>query len=170
MEKFEIVCLRRWALLEHMIERYKIKKIIEVGTLSGDIGKRILREENIKLDLYLMIDKVISKTCLDLEALFPEAKTIQALSSEAVKQIKNNSIDLIFIDGDHTYEGCKADLIAYQSKLKKGGWMLVHDYHRGGGGGHPGVKLAVDEIWGTDFDFISDEGPNSARGITLRSF
>lgn len=39
----------------------------------------------------------------------------------------DESIDLIFIDGDHSYTGCLSDLNAYWPKLKKGGHMLCHD-------------------------------------------
>ena len=170
MKKFEFDCLRRWSILEYMIERYKVKKIIEVGTFHGDISKRILREENFRLDLYLMIDIQIHKTCSQLADIHHNARVIQAPSLEAVKTIEDNSIDLIFIDGDHTYIGCKNDLIAYQPKLKKGGWMLVHDYHRGGGGGFPGVRTAVNELWGSDFYFMPDEGPHGARVTILKQF
>lgn len=41
-------------------------------------------------------------------------------------QIKNTA-ELVFIDGDHTYEGCKRDLEIYWSKLIQGGIMMVHD-------------------------------------------
>ena len=60
-------------------------------------------------------------------------------------EFENESLDLIFIDGDHSYEGCKADIEAWLPKLKIGGFMAGHDY------GHerfPGVKQAVDEIFG----------------------
>jgi predicted O-methyltransferase YrrM len=41
----------------------------------------------------------------------------------------NNSkkIDLLFIDGDHTYEGALADLENWAQHVKKGGVLLVHD-------------------------------------------
>ena len=39
----------------------------------------------------------------------------------------DESIDLIFVDGDHSYEGCFNDITKAWPKLKKGGAMLVHD-------------------------------------------
>lgn len=39
----------------------------------------------------------------------------------------DESIDLIFIDGDHSYDGCFNDIMKAWPKLKKGGNMLVHD-------------------------------------------
>ena len=40
----------------------------------------------------------------------------------------NEYFDLIYIDGDHTYDVVKQDLnISYQ-KLKQGGWLWINDY------------------------------------------
>jgi predicted O-methyltransferase YrrM len=36
-------------------------------------------------------------------------------------------IDLLFIDGDHTYEGVKADFEKYLPLVKKGGLIAFHD-------------------------------------------
>lgn len=36
-------------------------------------------------------------------------------------------IDLLFIDGDHTYEGVKADIGAWTPHVKKGGIVAFHD-------------------------------------------
>lgn len=37
--------------------------------------------------------------------------------------------DLIFIDGDHSFEGCLADVARYVPKyLKPGGYFILHDY------------------------------------------
>jgi predicted O-methyltransferase YrrM len=37
------------------------------------------------------------------------------------------TIDLLFIDGDHSYDACLADWQAYMSLLKPGGWVAFHD-------------------------------------------
>jgi len=37
-------------------------------------------------------------------------------------------LDLLFIDGDHSYEAVKADLAAFAPKLKPGGVLLLHDF------------------------------------------
>lgn len=36
-------------------------------------------------------------------------------------------IDLLFIDGDHTYQGCKRDIEAWTPYVKPGGWIVFHD-------------------------------------------
>jgi len=37
------------------------------------------------------------------------------------------SIDLAFVDGDHSFEGCLDDLRAVWPKMKSGGVILIHD-------------------------------------------
>ena len=62
-------------------------------------------------------------------------------SSEASEGF-DSKIDLLFIDGDHSYKGVKSDIGCWvQYWVKVGGFVLFHDY----GGVHPGVKKAVDE-------------------------
>lgn len=51
-------------------------------------------------------------------------------------------IDVIFIDGDHSYEGCKADIKNWYPQMKKGGVMLFHDCDETS----PGVVQAVKEF------------------------
>jgi Predicted O-methyltransferase len=37
------------------------------------------------------------------------------------------SLDLLFIDGDHTYEGVKHDFLSYSPLIRKGGIVAFHD-------------------------------------------
>ena len=50
-------------------------------------------------------------------------------------------IDLLFIDGDHSYEGCKADWDNYSPLLAKNAVVLFHDSVRA-----KGVKRVINEI------------------------
>ncbi len=40
-------------------------------------------------------------------------------------------IDLLFIDGDHSYDGCAKDLKLWVPFVRDGGFVAVHDYNRG---------------------------------------
>ena len=53
---------------------------------------------------------------------------LQGLSSEMVHQIPDNSLGMVYLDGDHSYEGALADLKAFLPKLVDGGIMAGHDY------------------------------------------
>jgi len=60
---------------------------------------------------------------------------------EATEYCDDNSLDFVYVDADHSYEGCKRDMNAWWSKLKKGGVMVGHDYYC-----CVGVQRAVDEF------------------------
>ena len=55
-------------------------------------------------------------------------KFIQMDSAEAANLFEDESLDYVYIDGDHSYEGAKKDLIAWYPKVKKGGFFGGHDY------------------------------------------
>jgi len=41
--------------------------------------------------------------------------------------LRGKPLDLLFIDGDHTYEGVKADFTNYSPLVRKGGLIVFHD-------------------------------------------
>lgn len=61
-------------------------------------------------------------------------------SGEIVKGF-NWKIDLLFIDGGHTYADVKRDRTVWPPFVKPGGYIIFHDYCSR----HPGVIKAVDE-------------------------
>jgi len=66
-----------------------------------------------------------------LENIKPVAHVINTIRSDSVEAAKNysdQSVDFAFIDGDHSYEGCKRDIIAWLPKIKSGGILAGHDY------------------------------------------
>lgn len=51
----------------------------------------------------------------------------RAFSYDAVNEFKNDSVDFIFIDGDHSYDAVKRDVINWLPKVKSGGVIAMHD-------------------------------------------
>jgi glucosyl-dolichyl phosphate glucuronosyltransferase len=47
-------------------------------------------------------------------------------SAYAARQLPD-AIDFLFIDGDHCYDGCRADALAWLPKMKRGGIVALHD-------------------------------------------
>lgn len=64
---------------------------------------------------------------------------IRATSMEVVNQYKDESIDFVFIDGNHEYEYVFNDIKHWISKIKSGGVLSGHDYH------YPPVIKAVSD-------------------------
>jgi hypothetical protein len=78
--------------------------------------------------------------------LAPWRKRVTVLrmpSAEAAEQV-DTPVDLVFIDGHHTYECVRDDIAAWRGKVAPGGWLGGHDYDAPR---FPGVKRAVDEAF-----------------------
>ena len=67
---------------------------------------------------------------------------IGGFSTDVVEQVAGQTkhLDLLFIDGDHSYEGVKADWEAYKHFLKPGSIIVFHDW-----GWAEGVKRVIEE-------------------------
>jgi hypothetical protein len=55
-------------------------------------------------------------------------KFLEMTSIEATKHIPDNSLDYIFIDGDHNFQPVLDDCRAYWTKVKPGGIFAGHDW------------------------------------------
>ena len=48
---------------------------------------------------------------------------------EASQQFADGSLDFVYIDADHSYKGCKRDILAWAPKVRRGGILAGHDYY-----------------------------------------
>jgi hypothetical protein len=64
------------------------------------------------------------------------------ISEDRVADFEDESMDCVFFDGDHTYEGIKKDIDLYAPKVRKGGALLFDDYSSS----FMGVVNAIDEL------------------------
>ena len=53
----------------------------------------------------------------------------EMLSEDAAPSIPDNSVDVIFIDGDHSYEGVMQDLELFMPKIREGGLVIGDDHN-----------------------------------------
>lgn len=76
-------------------------------------------------------------------------------SVEAAKHVTDASLDLVFIDGDHSYAGVSTDIAVWLPKVKPQGYIGGHDF---GKKKHyfPGVERAVRESFGKAFELGGD--------------
>lgn len=51
-------------------------------------------------------------------------------SKEVGRQWQGGAVHLVFVDGDHSREGCEGDLRAWWPHLVAGGVMVFHDYRK----------------------------------------
>ena len=73
-------------------------------------------------------------------------KLSKSKNLETAKKVRNNikSVDMLFIDGDHTMQGVIDDFINYKDLVNSGGYVIFDDYNDHAWS--PEVKHGVDMI------------------------
>lgn len=87
---------------------------------SGNADGNNVRQAN--------LDAVYPQLKAHFEAISDKAKVIRGYSHEVLEKYPDNYFDAIYIDGDHSFEGCSKDLAVAYRKVKPGGWIMGHDY------------------------------------------
>ena len=124
--------------------------IVEIGTAlggSGVIFADATKEKNIKI---YSVD------------ISPSPRAYQNLSHSGVEIVPHMSsrfaehwgkdikkpIDLLFIDGNHSFQGVYEDFNNWASHLRPGGSIVFHDYDQKERGGlaHFGVRICLDTL------------------------
>lgn len=142
----------------------------EVGVFAGQLSQRLLKRPDLTLylvdswsaehlpqyaasgDFHASLSQQQQEhfyrmTCQMVKFAGARAQLVRSDSRAAAAAIADGSLDFAFLDADHSYEGCRADIQAWLPKIKPGGFISGHDYD------HPqfpnfGVKRAVNELLG----------------------
>jgi hypothetical protein len=155
---------------DDMVESYcQAMKICEIGIFKGDFTKIILDKLNPKeLHLIDMFEGVecsgdkdgnnvvwtdLSVEYKRLQKLYENIQSVylhKGLSHSVLEKFADNYFDCVYIDGDHSYDGVKADLEISLRVLRDGGFIMGHDYlinpEKTQNYYNFGVKRAVDEF------------------------
>lgn len=75
----------------------------------------------------------------------PCVKVVRGTSLEVARNVNAESLDWVFIDGNHTYEYVRDDIKAWYPNVRQGGILSGHDYTID----FPGVIRAVNEFVNT---------------------
>lgn len=119
-------------LKEGMDKLYSIDNWAEIKGQRGDGG---FPDEEFHIPNY-------ESAKLKLAPFGEKSVMLRGLSYEMAKHIPDESVGLVYIDCDHSYEGCKRDIEAFYPKLVPFGVMAFHDYENDA----YGVKEAVTEF------------------------
>lgn len=122
-------------------------KIAEIGVFKGDFSKFIFSEIS-PSELHL-IDIFEGQMCsgdkdgnnivwtdleIEYELLkeyfvnFDNVKIHKGFSYDVLLKFDDEYFDIVYIDGDHSYDGVKRDLEVSYKKVKKNGLICGHDY------------------------------------------
>ena len=126
--------------LNWLIKEHNIKTMAEVGVRDGRTTFHLL-DQNPELIIYGVDKSIAGFYNSEIKAKYGKRLVaIEALSTDGAVHIPDSSLDLVFIDADHSYEWVKKDIAAYKPKLKPSGWLTGHDID------FPGVNRAVNEV------------------------
>lgn len=168
--------------LPKLMESLGIPKIIaEVGTAEGIFSTEIFSwgvEKLYLIDIWEHVPFIDGCASFDQEwhdtnyntvmGLFgdkPNVTILRGFSYKVAKEIPDGSLGLCYIDADHTYQGCKADIQVYWPKVMSGGIMAFHDFRNP----HYGVNRAVQEFTQNNGIFILEEdGKEDNIGCYIR--
>jgi hypothetical protein len=137
----------RYDIWSSFLSLSKLEVICELGVYKGDFAHKILKECSF-IQKYIMIDpwKNLSnwnkpanhkKDTFDifyketlLKTNFAKHKRVilKGRTIEVINEIPNNSLDFIYIDGDHTLKGISVDLISIWKKIKQNGFIAGDDF------------------------------------------
>lgn len=123
---------------------------VEVGGYLGESATLARGMTIMRLDIIEASEPHVRKLRLRFAGM-AGINITHARSVDAAAKYADGSVDVVYIDADHSYEAVAADIDAWLPKIRPGGFIAGHDYHDG----FPGVKQAVDErlsLWATFCD------------------
>lgn len=111
------------------ISKYRIKSYLEIGCRWGGtfiITREMLANVNGEVKGYVC-DIMQQSNILDEYQKYNSFKYIQTGSQNLNRELINQNVDLILIDGDHSYEGLKRDFETCKQFNPK--YVSFHDIH-----------------------------------------
>ena len=120
-------------LLHDIVIQHRYQRVVEVGTDVGDSTRVFSSALQATAGQLITIDKVAPKnnwpeTCIN-GGPWP-IKNIKFITSDVKLLQWKEPIDLLFLDGDHTYEALQWELSNLGIHVREGGKVLCHDiYH-----------------------------------------
>lgn len=81
-------------------------------------------------------------------APYPNAHLIRKTSMDALVDFPDDSLDFVYIDGNHNFRYVAEDLVEWTKKVKKGGCVSGHDYAYFGSRWDVHVRWVVDAYMG----------------------
>jgi len=116
-------------VLYALIRATEPKTLMEIGTHYGASTTHIAAalDKNRLTAKVTSIDKREDAGSMIPKVLQRRVEIKNADGINVLKRAKNNSIDFIYEDSDHSYETCQQVAELAQKKLKPGGFLVVHD-------------------------------------------
>ena len=131
----------------NLINSNGVRCFAEIGVFRGDFAEKLLRNCDC-LEKYYMLDpwrnldewdkpantnnetfELLMQRSLEKTAFASDKRVVlRGKTTEVIDNIPDHSLDLAYIDGDHTLKGITIDLIRAFPKIKTGGFIGGDDF------------------------------------------
>ncbi|CCB89783.1 class I SAM-dependent methyltransferase [Simkania negevensis] len=154
-----------------LLHQVEVKSLAEIGVWAG-FNAFELRQLFPEAHLYLIDPWELTPNYLEdglspaidpyqfqqayecTRSLFRDDQNVTILkknSTDALTEVPNH-LDLVFIDGNHSYRAVKDDIQNWRRKIRRGGLLTGHNYHPN----FPGVIRAVHSYLKDQFQIGED--------------
>ena len=155
---------RHYSIVSDLIRAYGCRVGCEVGVAFGTQSEHIILNTDVKrlysIDPYIPFARILdfipndpiqSQQWMDVHAQVTMARLspykdrcelIRKKSVDAARDFLDDSLDFVYIDGEHTYEAVRGDLNAWYPKIRLGGVIIGDDYTER----FAGLRRATDEF------------------------
>jgi len=145
VDNLPYACTRRFTRhnLGKIYKEFGYKVGAEIGVSKG-MNAYMMLKNNPEMKLYLVdpwsqyyLGRKALRTDKQQERILRGAKErlkdydvefVRKFSMDAVKDFEDESLDFVYIDGNHQFDYVMPDLIFWAYKVKKGGMIGLHDY------------------------------------------
>jgi predicted O-methyltransferase YrrM len=159
----DVAQISGWLLLEDIYKLYELSMvtpgpILEIGCHHGKSTVVIARALAARSAGVPFMSLDVDPQCLDTTAqnlaerrLAERVVLVRGSARACLRTISNLRPALVFLDGDHSYDGVRSDLEALESRVPNGALLLFHDYNDPGNADPErpdlGVVRAAAESW-----------------------
>jgi methyltransferase family protein len=154
--------LRRWHVLARLAREFGLREFAEIGIRHGAMTNALLAllpdAHLICVDPWAPCGSYYNWSALyhrqnemKFDAVakkYPgRIRKLKMTSEQAASVVADQSLDCVFIDGDHTYDMVAADIRLWLPKVRKGGVISGHDYNNRFRRDFRGLDRAVNEAF-----------------------
>lgn len=134
----------RIELMKQLCKKIPEGKGVEVGSFKGEFAKEVckiwdgtlymvdvwrgLGEEYKDSSNHNVHTNAYAEAMKSIEGFEDRAIMIRSHSGVASSMFQDESLDFVYIDANHAYEWVKGDIRLWYPKVKKGGYLIGHDY------------------------------------------
>jgi hypothetical protein len=164
--------MRRWHLLADLCIRHGLRRVVELGVREGRLAGHLLAsvpESHVTgVDLWRVQPPRAEPgaetydgwpmaryraAALALAARNPgRCRMLELATDEAALVVPDGSLDLVFVDADHTERAVARDIATWTPKVGPGGLLAGHDIHwpsvhRAVAASGPFEEAGHDHVW-----------------------